>query len=229
MKNLLLIGLILFIVSCISCNTKSRIISKNFIDTILINNQIYQLDSISELEYNSVKTKNLILTSDSALIKITNHCIMIQANDTIVTYKNDTIHNESMVKYHYAGIYPEIGFIHIRAMYWEWSRDLLVKIKDGRETVLWGNPIVSPNKKYIISNSADLVATEMPNGIQLFKLESGDLVNIFEKEIINWEPYEIKWESDTSHTITNFRIVITFMQLPDYENGNCAIICLTCR
>ena len=195
MKNLLLLGLILTIVSC---NPKPATRSKNFGDTLLINNKVYQLDSISELTYNSKSVTPLIMSTDSTFIKISSDSIILRTNDRVVTYKNDTIHNESMVKYHCVGIYPEIGFIHVKAAYWEWTRDFLVNFKDGHETELWSDPIVSPNKSQIISNSADLVATEMPNGIQLFKLENGELKKVFEKEIIKWEPYEIKWESDTS-------------------------------
>jgi hypothetical protein len=177
--------------------------SKSFVDTLSINNIVYQLDSISEFTYNSVRPYNLIKSKsiDTNLIKISKDGIAIVTAGKIVMYKNDTAHNESLEEYRYVDTYPEIGSVHIKATYWEWFRDFLVSLKSGKEIELWGNPIVSPNKKYVISNSADLVACEMPNGIQLFKIVEGGFKKIFEKEIENWEPYEIKWESDTSIVI----------------------------
>jgi|WetSurMetagenome_2_1015567.scaffolds.fasta_scaffold308669_1 hypothetical protein len=169
-------------------------------DTVMINNRIFKLDSIPETTYSSINTRTIKWTTsiDTSLLRIFADNIIVKVADSAIVFKSDTSYGESLVKYKYGCTFPEINLIQIHASYWEWSREFLINYKNGEKIILWGNPNISPNKKHIISSSADLVACEMPNGIQLFKIGDGKIENIFEKEITKWEPSEIKWESDTS-------------------------------
>jgi len=170
------------------------------IDTLIINQKIFRLEPISDSLYFSESDAYIegINNMDTNLVQVKNIGIKIKVADSILFLKNDTSHNESRVQYDFGKIFPELNLVQIHASYWEWSREFLINYKSGQQAILWGNPKISKNKELLLSSSADLVVLEMPNGIQLFEIRNGQIKLVFEKEISNWEPEEIKWESDTS-------------------------------
>ena len=106
-----------------------------------------------------------------------------------------------MVTYKYLKTIKLCNLVEIEATYWEWSRIFLISLNTGKQAEFWDFPNFSPNKKYIISTPGDLESGEMPNGFQLYKIENNELKLVFEKEIENWMPCEIKWKSDSTFYI----------------------------
>lgn len=218
-------GFLFLIILIVSCNGNQKSIqSVSCSDTLMINNKLFCLDSISESYYNSINYKFPLkadtLPIDTSMIKILSNGILIKTQQKDVFLENDTTEGDSRVDYSYVKTLSSIGFVHIKAACWEWTNDYLINLKNGEKTRLWEQPILSPNKQMFISNSADLVATMMPNGFQLFKIDNGVIKNVFEKEIENWGPSEIKWESDTTILIKRLKVDDNYKEKYDYIKMN---------
>jgi hypothetical protein len=167
------------------------------IDTLIIGNKIYDLVSISESYFNSIKNQEKIINPGRSVI-ISHDSIIIKSIEKDVVLKNDTTDGDSMVTYNYITTLPEINYVHIKALCWEWTEDIFVNLNNGREYSFWDNPIVSPDNRLILSYCYDLEAQFMPNGLQLSNIVNDSIVTIFNKEISDWGPDDVKWESDTS-------------------------------
>jgi len=209
MKRIYLMILVALTVSC-NQKTGSNKISKESRDTLIINNKTYYLDSISEQEFNSVSyqfpSETDTIALDTSLINIAKDSIIIKTKNKIVTLKNDTTMNDTYAKYKYLKTYNNIGFVHLKGSFWEWTEDILVNLSDGEITSLVSNPIISPDKKLLISYNVDLIAQFMMNGIELYNIENGRLEKVFIKEISSWGPEEIKWESNKSIVIKRKKV-----------------------
>jgi hypothetical protein len=200
------LGLIGFFIWMCLCNPQpvhSQVINR---DTLLINDKIYFLDSIPESYYNSITDNSEITSIDTSIIKIYPNSITIKTSEKLVVLKNDTSVSESFKKYHYEGSFSGIGFVHILGYFWESSGDLLINLKNGNITFFWGSPKLSPDQSMIVSGNVDLGPMYMPNGIQLFQIKNSQIINVFETEIENWGPKEIKWESDSSIVIKRVKV-----------------------
>jgi len=169
-------------------------------DTLMIDGKMFNLIPIDESYFKSIRNKPEKIKPNESVV-INSDSIIIKCNEKEVVLKNDTTDGDSMVTYEYRTILPEIGYVHIKALCWEWTEDILINLKNGKQFTFWLDPIVSPNNKLIVSSCFDLEAQFMPNGIQLFKIQGDSIVKIFDKEISDWGPEEVKWESDTSIVI----------------------------
>jgi hypothetical protein len=172
-------------------------------DTLMINNRVYYLDSISKATYYSVSTEDLIgetiMAADQSEIKINQDSIIIfTKNKCMVVFRNGALDGESRAVYEYISSFKQYDLVYIHGNFWEGTKDYLINLKNGSKTTLWRFPLFSPSGKYILSYSADLEIMEMYNGIQLFKNTDGIIEPVFSKLIDNWEPYEIKWETDST-------------------------------
>ncbi len=221
MKYLLFSLFILALI--ISCNSKKQNPqSDNCSDTLMINDKMYCFDSISESYYNSINFKFPLMSDtlpiDTSVVKLMSNGIQIKTKGKDVFFKNDTSDNDSRVIYSYIKTIANVGLVHINGIFWEWTADYLINLKNGEQTILWEKPILSPNKKMIICCSADLVATEMPNGLQLFKIENGVVKKVFEKEIEieRWGPSEPKWESDSTILLKRVKVDNNYNEIYDY-------------
>jgi hypothetical protein len=218
MKTLIiLIAFALFI----SCNDQKIKVATNLhVDSLLIGDNLYYLDSISESDFKRTKTIHQANEVDTNLIKVYKDSILVRAISKNVVYKNDSTDGESMVSYEFKSIMPEPGYVHIKGLHWEWTTDRFINIKSGAETYFWDNPVLSPNKQNLIAFSCDLEAGFMPNGIQLYKINADTITQVFEKEIDNWGPEEVKWESDTSLVIKRLRLDKDMQPKYDYLRLN---------
>jgi hypothetical protein len=169
-------------------------------DSLLIGDNIVYLDSIFENDFKKIKTIKQKY-ADTSIVKIFKDSIVIKTASKNVVYRNDSSDSDSMARYELISIMPDPGYVHIKGFHWEWTTDRFINLKSGTETHFWDNPVLSPDKQKVIAYSCDIEAGFMPNGIQLFKINQDTIINLFEKEIDNWGPEEVKWESDTSLVI----------------------------
>lgn len=210
MKRLIkLIGLLVLMIS--SCNFKNNNYTKVNRDTLMIDNKMFFLDSISESEFTTLSTdfpkQNDTFPIDTAIVKITNNFIKVNTQVGSLDFKIDTSVSDNYSNYIYKGIWKNVSIVHIAGIFMESSADFLVSLKNGQKTIMWGNPTLSPDKTRILSYSYDLSAGFINNGIQMFRVkDNGQLTKIFESEIINWGPVDIKWESDTSILIKRAKL-----------------------
>jgi hypothetical protein len=222
MKNMKSINLIFAVFLFISCNQTRTSVSDNVYhkDSLIVDGKKYYLDSISESLYNQVKNEISTDNPDTNLLIVNSDSIIIKANNKTIVFKNDSTDGDNMAFYEFKSYIPEPGYIYIEGSHWEWTSDCYVNIKNGSETNFWNNPTMSPNKKMIIAYSYDLVAGFMPNGIQLYRIDSDTIIQIFETEITNWGPDEIKWESDTSIVIKRAKLDEKYKEHYDYLRMN---------
>ncbi|MFL5762715.1 MAG: hypothetical protein ACJ77K_02160 [Bacteroidia bacterium] len=209
MKNSLFI-LMLFLLSC-SPEKKEQgsaaemavpIVDEEF-DSIRINNVTYKLDPITAAEFFSVKAErgeisDQELIDDSANVKrdgnkITFH--LENGKDTMIV--NDSS-EEDLAYFSYEKDMKDIGYWLLFVSYYEGSSFLVISKADGAQTYMWGYPLVSPDKKHVLSASFDLEAAFCENGIQLFTLSDVRLTHNFDKEIPAWGPSDVRWKDNSS-------------------------------
>ena len=204
----------------LSCKEHKVIVSTSIhTDSLLIGDALFYLDSISENEFKKIKTINQENDIDTSLVKVYPDSILIRTTIKNVVYKNDSTEGESMVSYEFRSI-PTLGYVHIAGNHWEWTTDRYINIKNGSETYFWANPVLSPNKQSLVAFSCDLEAGFMPNGIQLYTINADTITQMLEKEIDNWGPEEVKWESDTSLVIKRLRLDKDMQPKYDYLRLN---------
>lgn len=218
MKNLIIFLALALFISC--NNQKDKVKTIVHVDSLLIGDDLYYLDSISESDFERIKTINHAKEIDTSLVKVYKDSIIVRTISKNVVYKNDSTFGESMVSYELKSILPEPGYVHIKGLHWEWTTDRFVNIKSGVETYFWDNPVLSPNKQNLIAFSCDIEVGFMPNGIQLYKINADTITQVFEKEIENWGPEEVKWESDTCLVIKRLRLDKDMQPKYDYLRLN---------
>jgi hypothetical protein len=219
-KVYLLLVITFLIFSCKQSDSSKKSLNCNG-DTLLINGNLYCLDSISESEYKSISyrfpTKSDTATINKSVITITNDFIRIKTGINTVEFKNDTSSGESFSRYSYVKTLINVGFVLISRKLLESTVEILVNLKNGKKTTLWGKPRFSPNNKMIISYNVDLVAGFSHNGFQLFEINNGDIKQVFEREILDWGTEEIKWDSDTSIVIKRIKLDSEHEEYFDYR------------
>ncbi len=193
-----------------SCNPRQSRLSETCVDSLVMEDRTYYLDSITEKVYNAVKYTFPLASDttpfDPAVVIMNRDSITIQVQDRQVVFNNDSSDNDSYANYRYIKTLGNLGYVHIEGDFYEWSYDYLVNLNDGTQQEFWEEPLFSPDRKSIISYSSCLDTEEMPNGIQYFKLDGNGINMIFEINIPDWEPSEIKWESDTSIVIKRAKL-----------------------
>jgi len=215
------VGSILFIVALSACNAdQTGSATGTCYDTLQITNKTICLDSISASDFNKNSFKfplrNDTAKMDSSRVQVSSDGILIKTKAKDVFFKNDTSDGDSRVIYYYIKTLLSLGYVHVQGVYYEWTRDFLINLETGQQTEFWENPIFSPDRKWIYSCSADLESGEMPNGIQLYSNIEGEINKVFEREITNWEPYEVKWEADTALLIKRRKVDQDYNSKFDY-------------
>lgn len=133
-----------------------------------------------------------------------------------IVFKDDTLESDSMVSYSYEAYYPDLKSWYIHADYWEESADMLIDCRTGEETGLLGEPVISPNKKYIATYSGDLVAGFMPNGLQLLEVHKNEIEPVFEIDTDKWEPSGVRWLNSNELIIKRAFLDENFNRKYDY-------------
>lgn len=107
--------------------------------------------------------------------------------------------------------FKEHGFYSIYVQWWEGNGYKLVNHINGEVIDMYGRPYFSPDGKFVISVSSDVLARFSYNGFQLFRNINGklDYLGSFEPE--DWGPYSVKW-------IENDRLVFKSQSVKFSEN-----------
>ncbi|TGE26188.1 hypothetical protein [Hymenobacter metallicola] len=118
------------------------------------------------------------------------------ANGRTVVLKNDTTDTEEAVAYHYWGQLPSVHQWVVSAGLYEGQSVVLIDQRTGQRTNIWGRPVASPDGRYILASNTDLVAAFDPNGLQLLQVGSTGPTLIWQRELANWGPAEVRWRPD---------------------------------
>jgi hypothetical protein len=209
MRTILLLFVTTYLVSC-SGNTKQQVLKKGS-DTLIIKNTVYNLDSINENAFRSIKTVALnepekeIITDTNVIRKDTLLLVFKLRNGKEKTLKNDTT-DENFSVYKFIESFANIDYWFVGITYYEGSGYLLIDKETGDEINVWGKPYFSDNNKFFFTYSFDIEATFDPNGIQFFKVDNRKVKNIWSKELLDWGPSGMKWSGDSSVVIEQSRL-----------------------
>lgn len=201
MKYLSVILLLALIASC-RCSHEPKDQANVPVDTLLVGTKKIMLYPISMSDFESVKYDGIkgidTIPFDTSKIRIVKDTIIIHCeNGKLVRLINDTSDGDTYVNYHYHGTIKSCNTIVIEGVYYEWTAFTLISLTSGRKTEIMDVPNFSPSVTLMISSFSDLVSGEMPNGIELYKVDQDKIYNIFRCDLTDWGPQEIKWQSDS--------------------------------
>ncbi len=192
------------------------------LDTLIINNKTYFLESIGQTEFESayiLLSETNEYTNES--IEIIDDSIHVSRNCGTLTFhlKNgvdftltdipcvtdDSVYNDLCERYEYVKSYDIIDYWLIRLHLWEGYEYLLLNKTNGKYKGLIEKPIFSPNKKYFLSYSCDFDAGLSFTGIQLFEIKNNMVKELWTRELSEWGPSNIVWKDDTIIFIEQLR------------------------
>ncbi|MGO4289964.1 hypothetical protein [Chitinophaga sp. RAB17] len=127
---------------------------------------------------------------------------------------NNSSEGEDYIGYTYAANYPVIKRKGFFVTYYEGSAFELVNALNGDSMMTWSAPAISPDKKYLLTSSMDLVAAFDPNGFQLFSVNNNDIKPVGEVSLTDWGPGMVQW-------INNKTILSEYITID--EEGNTQI------
>lgn len=153
----------------------------------------------TELEQAIIKRENLKVfnTYDTLILQLDNDSV-----STIFTFdpKRDYDLGRRII-----GYYKKENLILLEAVIEEDGCYYLINKQTGEQTRLFGKPIFSPNRKFILAFNGDLDSGLSTNGIQLFKVtENLNVQLLCYSKLSHLEPNKMMWE-DNNTLIFKFR------------------------
>jgi hypothetical protein len=168
-------------------------------DTALfLNEHKILISSISEDEYKKA-AQGERLNIDTTLIKKNKDELVLSIAGNKKVILRDSLANSDnteQVTYNYIGHFKEAGLYVIKVQYYETGEYILINDKTGVKTKVWGEPKLSPDKKHIVCASNAVGYDIMPNGIQMWLIQKGNLNLDWEYKQEQWGPDGIIWENE---------------------------------
>jgi len=168
---------------------------------------------ISEPIYDTVESNNL--RKDSARVKRSGDTLLFMPDNgeirVLVNNKKDD--PDVYCDYMYAGYLPDIHHYLVFGTYYESDDCVLINANNGDITHVWGIPVISPDHKYVICPSVDLVARFNNNGFQLFSYRDNKLIPEGDVQFDKWGPGQTKW-LDNSTIETEYVVMDSEKEIP---------------
>jgi hypothetical protein len=108
-----------------------------------------------------------------------------------------TLENAKGVKYVYWGSLPAAHQWAVRAWYWESDGTVLVDQRTGRHLELIGNPVASPDGRFVLLTSPGLSGGDQANLLTLVEITADGPHLRWQREPTAWEPNGARWASPT--------------------------------
>ncbi|MDT8412239.1 MAG: hypothetical protein RQ875_07255 [Vicingaceae bacterium] len=139
-------------------------------------------DEAKNLYKDSLKVTRI---QDTLIFKLNN-------GENAYLINDDSDDDSKYGQYHYLGTIDNLNHFIVYGAFYEWHNYLLIDMESGDTNYLAGFPILSPDKKTIISGNCDLVAGFTFNGLELYS-NTNPINKISSIELMEWGPEEIKW------------------------------------
>lgn len=168
-------------------------------DTVQLGNKTFFVYFIEKADFDKFpltpvdSNETDVLAKDTLVKREGNKLTIRLENGKQRIMANNNSDGEDYIGYTYAGNYPSIKRKGFFVSYYEGSAFELVNILNGDSQVTWSAPAISPDKKYILTASMDLVAAFDPNGFQLFSVNGNDIKAVGEASIDDWGPGLVHW------------------------------------
>lgn len=102
-------------------------------------------------------------------------------------------------EYNYLGHFPDLDNYLVSGTFWEYDECYLIDKETGGQTTTWNRPFLSPTSKYFANLSLPYGLEGLPNGIQIWKVESQNYLSKYlELDQQIWAPEDFVWETDYS-------------------------------
>jgi hypothetical protein len=208
--------LIMLIIACSCLNNKGKFVADDNIinksntnvdtnkllsDVKLKENRYFQILEISKIEYDSILNLCIFdMLKYEGISNMRNNIELYFENGKSKKYRNIVSDDETEnVTYTYYGLVKPINSYLILVNYYETGSYLLVNAKNGKEFKIWNKPLISPDKKRIITFADFLGYDEMPNGIQLLSVDNNyNIKQDWEYRTEEWKPIKLSWINDSS-------------------------------
>ncbi|TVT40625.1 hypothetical protein FNT36_14240 [Hymenobacter setariae] len=106
-----------------------------------------------------------------------------------------TLQNGEGVRYQYWGSLPAAHQWVVRAWYWESDGTVLIDQRTGRRVEVLGNPVASPDGRFVLLTSPSLGGGDQPNTLSLVKIEDDGPHLLWQREPTAWEPEAARWDT----------------------------------
>jgi hypothetical protein len=202
------LSLCFIFISFFSCSSQEKKEIKNNInketnsiisDTIKLNNKRLKVSKISKLEYSneidySEKTELINISRiDSA------YTLQIKNGDKIVLKDSIGKYDDSdFIKYEFLGYFKRLGLYVFLKKELETSSHFIIDESNGNVFKIWGEPIFFKNSNFFITIADSLGYDVMPNGIQFCMFDNHNIKILYEYNVDNYIPKEIKINKDNS-------------------------------
>lgn len=127
--------------------------------------------------------------------------------DTLCDNLNDDFSDE-YIDYHFLGHWDSLKYAIFESGIYEELIYFIYNMENGNKTFLWNIPVLSPDKKFVLTSSFDLVAGFQPNGIQMFEINNKTFEKQFEIEFDSWGPDSCYWVNENE--VIFKRIILDF-------------------
>lgn len=150
-------------------------------------------DKLGTPDYDSAEFS--LLNDDKAHVKRAGDSLIFTLNNgkTSILANNTREENDEYSIFFYAGYLPAIHQYLVFGSYYESSDYVLINADNGDITHVWGIPVISPDHKYLICPSLDLIAGFNNNGFQLFSYRDNKLIPEGDVQFDKWGPGQMKW------------------------------------
>jgi hypothetical protein len=125
------------------------------------------------------------------------------------------IDEASQQEYNYLGYFPSVNMYLVEGLFWENYACFLIDKESGHQTSTWNRPYLSPKGRYFANLTMTYGLENMPNGIQIWRVEKGYsyLMKYFELDQQIWAPEDFAWETDHS-------LILRVVSTEKYFNNN---------
>ncbi|UYQ91039.1 hypothetical protein MKQ68_13140 [Chitinophaga horti] len=171
-------------------------------DTITLGNVLYDITEITQQEFDAVKTWKAD-TSEARVLRAAQGSVnrvgdtlffhAAQKRVMLINKNNPDNEGDDFCQYNFMGELPGSGQWLLFGGFYESYAYVLISKETGDTTFTIGEPVVSPDGKYLVAGNADLEAAFTTNGFELYT--NGKVpVRIDERLLDNWGPSAVKWQ-----------------------------------
>jgi hypothetical protein len=122
--------------------------------------------------------------------------LTVKARDTTLTFLDNTTDTELHRTFSYEGRLPIINHFVVLGIYYEDYGYMLIDMNTGNNTSTYqAFPLISPEKKYIISLYADIYSPQSGE-LSIEKIEGGSIIPLLNASFTNWMPQESFFGTD---------------------------------
>ncbi|MDI9865761.1 hypothetical protein QM480_15560 [Flectobacillus sp. DC10W] len=155
----------------------------------------FTFEPSTKKNYNQYPTKSFHVVDSSGLRHegLNWYAKDIDGNEKLVLSGNDNEDSDNFVIYEYVGSVKNLPYWVFKVNFYEGGMFTLVNKNTGEKVDLVSTPIISPDQKWLISVSSDLIAQYNYNGFMLFEIKDHKIIKHTEVALKTKGIEDAKW------------------------------------